>query len=481
MPYASSAGSSTTSRGAWRFSSRRSARRATISSSARRCFPCSPRRSAGADDWAAASRHLQKAIELAERSGGACAHLPRPARVSPGPRSGRTGSRRSRAPSSSSGLFRTSCRILTARRFLQGVVLLAVDRFDDARRLLEESYERALALGHAYRLVHLGWLADLELRAGNWQQALVHARASRGARPAVRQRRRRGLGSLVESAGRSASRERRCRRRGRGARVAPRSCRRDALGGDAQRARARLRPSLRRPGGGGARHLLPLLQERAGVSLHRSQMARTLVERDRGTRRHRRARPRQRAWPNDSSSMPARCPCRRRSLPPRAPARSCSPKTETSRAHAPRSRPRSPHTRASASPSSSRGPIWRRARSSVGRNRRPRRAQPSGELRRSSPSSVRRLWLERTRRDLARTGLTRSLDRELTPTELRVAELAATGAQNKEIAGALFVSVKTVEANLSRVYAKLGIRSRVELPDNLSNPGQPTSRQATER
>ena len=91
------------------------------------------------------------------------------------------------------------------------------------------------------------------------------------------------------------------------------------------------------------------------------------------------------------------------------------------------------------------------------------------------------LWLERTRRDLARTGLTRSLGRELTPTELRVAELAATGAQNKEIAGALFMSVKTVEANLSRVYTKLGIRSRVELPDNLSNPGQPTSRQATER
>ena len=33
----------------------------------------------------------------------------------------------------------------------------------------------------------------------------------------------------------------------------------------------------------------------------------------------------------------------------------------------------------------------------------------------------------------------------------RVAELAATGAHNKEIAGALFISVKTVEANLSRV------------------------------
>ena len=79
-----------------------------------------------------------------------------------------------------------------------------------------------------------------------------------------------------------------------------------------------------------------------------------------------------------------------------------------------------------------------------------------------------RLWLERTQRELARTGVTRTIDQALTPTERRVAELAATGAHNKEIAGALFVSVKTVEANLSRVYAKLGIRSRVELAPGLT-------------
>jgi DNA-binding CsgD family transcriptional regulator len=90
-----------------------------------------------------------------------------------------------------------------------------------------------------------------------------------------------------------------------------------------------------------------------------------------------------------------------------------------------------------------------------------------------------RLWLERARDDLARTGLTRSLDRELTPsTEFRVAELAAAGSQNKEIAGALFVSVKTVEANLSRVYAKLGIRSRVELAARLPDRGQRESGRA---
>ena len=91
------------------------------------------------------------------------------------------------------------------------------------------------------------------------------------------------------------------------------------------------------------------------------------------------------------------------------------------------------------------------------------------------------LWLERTQRELARTGITRSLDQELTPTERRIAELAATGAQNKEIAGALFVSVKTVEANLSRVYAKLGIRSRVELASGLAKDAQHGSGRAAQR
>jgi DNA-binding NarL/FixJ family response regulator len=92
-----------------------------------------------------------------------------------------------------------------------------------------------------------------------------------------------------------------------------------------------------------------------------------------------------------------------------------------------------------------------------------------------------RLWLERARRELARTGLTRSHDRELTPTELRVAELAAEGSQNKEIAGALFISVKSVEANLSRVYAKLGIRSRVELASRLPKQEQHEAGRATRR
>ena len=56
---------------------------------------------------------------------------------------------------------------------------------------------------------------------------------------------------------------------------------------------------------------------------------------------------------------------------------------------------------------------------------------------------------------------------DLTPTEARVAELVAVGSTNREVADALFVSVHTVEANLKRIYRKLGIRSRTELASAL--------------
>ena len=52
---------------------------------------------------------------------------------------------------------------------------------------------------------------------------------------------------------------------------------------------------------------------------------------------------------------------------------------------------------------------------------------------------------------------------ELTESEHQVATLAVQGLQNREIAGRLFMSVKTVEAHLTRTYRKLGVRTRVEL------------------
>lgn len=73
------------------------------------------------------------------------------------------------------------------------------------------------------------------------------------------------------------------------------------------------------------------------------------------------------------------------------------------------------------------------------------------------------LWAERVKAELARGGFGRRQSETLTATEERVAELAASGMTNRDVAAALFVSPKTVEVNLSRIYRKLNIRSRTEL------------------
>ena len=77
-------------------------------------------------------------------------------------------------------------------------------------------------------------------------------------------------------------------------------------------------------------------------------------------------------------------------------------------------------------------------------------------------------WAERALRELRATGekaRKRHLSplAELTPQELQVARLVGDGATNKEVASQLFVSPKTVEYHLRKVFAKLGISSRMEL------------------
>ena len=72
-------------------------------------------------------------------------------------------------------------------------------------------------------------------------------------------------------------------------------------------------------------------------------------------------------------------------------------------------------------------------------------------------------FAERARRDLARIGLRPAASAGLTETELRVAELAVTGRTVRQVGDELYISAKTVEANLTRVYRKLGIKGRVEL------------------
>jgi DNA-binding CsgD family transcriptional regulator len=71
-------------------------------------------------------------------------------------------------------------------------------------------------------------------------------------------------------------------------------------------------------------------------------------------------------------------------------------------------------------------------------------------------------WAERARGELGRIG-GRTREEGLTAAEERVARLVAEGRTNREVAAALFLGERTVEAHLSRVYAKLGVRSRTEL------------------
>jgi DNA-binding CsgD family transcriptional regulator len=71
-------------------------------------------------------------------------------------------------------------------------------------------------------------------------------------------------------------------------------------------------------------------------------------------------------------------------------------------------------------------------------------------------------WAATAQAEIARCA-TRATNGELSASEQRVAELVAEGLSNREIAAAAFISTKTVEANLARIYRKLGIRSRAQL------------------
>jgi DNA-binding CsgD family transcriptional regulator len=81
-------------------------------------------------------------------------------------------------------------------------------------------------------------------------------------------------------------------------------------------------------------------------------------------------------------------------------------------------------------------------------------------------------WTEAAERELGATGerlRRRAPDtpEELTTQERAIADLVAAGASNKDVAAELFLSPKTVEAHLTRIYRKLGVNSRTQLARRL--------------
>ena len=105
----------------------------------------------------------------------------------------------------------------------------------------------------------------------------------------------------------------------------------------------------------------------------------------------------------------------------------------------------------------------------AGRGRREEAREPLRSALEGFEAVSARPYADRARRELRAAGaVTRSAaapgrDAELTPHELRVAQLVSQGLTNREAAAALFVSAKTIEHHLRNVFRKLGIRRRTEL------------------
>ena len=92
-----------------------------------------------------------------------------------------------------------------------------------------------------------------------------------------------------------------------------------------------------------------------------------------------------------------------------------------------------------------------------------------------------RPWTEAAERELGATGerlrrRTPETPEELTTQERAIAELVAAGASNKDVAAELFLSPKTVEAHLTRIYRKLGVNSRTQLARQLQRATTPSGR-----
>ena len=72
-------------------------------------------------------------------------------------------------------------------------------------------------------------------------------------------------------------------------------------------------------------------------------------------------------------------------------------------------------------------------------------------------------WVARTRDELDRVGLRRAAGGGITPAQTRVTELVLAGMTNREIAATLYMSLRTVETHLTKIYSHHGVRSRSQL------------------
>src|SRR5262249_8873686 len=113
---------------------------------------------------------------------------------------------------------------------------------------------------------------------------------------------------------------------------------------------------------------------------------------------------------------------------------------------------------------------FERARTLLALGAAQRRARQRGAARRTlllAQSEFERLgtprWADRARTELQRIAGRTPAGSALTAAEARIAALVAQGRANKEVAAELFLSVKTVEASLTRIYPKLGVSSRAGL------------------
>ncbi|HEY1713882.1 MAG TPA: LuxR C-terminal-related transcriptional regulator [Solirubrobacteraceae bacterium] len=81
-------------------------------------------------------------------------------------------------------------------------------------------------------------------------------------------------------------------------------------------------------------------------------------------------------------------------------------------------------------------------------------------------------WAARTRDELQRVGLKRKAQEGLTPAQARVVELVCAGMSNRQIAGTLYMSPRSVESHLTKAYREFGVKSRAQLVAAIA--GQPS-------